>query len=178
MDSIIHFFQAMNWPAPSWDLFILLFFVVGALLYGLSLGRDRVIVILVSVYMGLAVVSNTPILNSLNFSLHINDNYVMKITFFLGIFVILFFLLSRSALLRTIGGSGAPGSWWQTILFSILQVGLLISITLSFLPANITQGLSDNTRNIFMGDYGRSAWMILPIVLMALAPKQKKAELV
>lgn len=177
MDPIIQYFQHLNWSAPTWDLFILLFFVVGALLYGLSLGRDRVIVILVSVYMALAVVSNTPILSQLNLSFHVNDNYVLKITFFLGIFVVLFFLLSRSALLRTIGGSNAPGSWWQTIVFSILQVGLLISITLNFLPKEVTQGLSDQTKNIFMGDYGRSAWMILPIVLMALAPRQKKPEL-
>ena len=163
----------MNWAAPTWDIFILLFFVIGALLYGLSLGRDRVIVILVSVYMGLAVVNNTPALNNLNLSLHVNDNYVLKISFFLGLFVILFFLLSRSALLKTIGGSGAPGSWWQTIVFSILQVGLLISITLNFLPANMTQGLSEGTRQIFMSDNGRSAWMILPIVFMIIAPKQK-----
>ncbi|MBI5655197.1 hypothetical protein HZC53_06125 [Candidatus Uhrbacteria bacterium] len=176
MGSIVQFFQGMNWSAPTWDLFILLFFVVGSLLYGLSLGRDRVIVILVSVYMALAVVSNTPILSSLNLSLNINENFALKITFFLGIFVALFFLLSRSALLRTIGGTGAPGSWWQTILFSILQVGLLISITLNFLPREITQGLSDSTKNIFMSDNGRSAWMILPIVLMAIAPKQKKPE--
>ena len=151
--------------------------MVGALLYGLSLGRDRVIVIMVSVYMALAVVSNTPILSSLNLSLHVNENYVLKITFFLGIFVVLFFLLSRSALLRTIGGSNAPGSWWQTIVFSILQVGLLISITLNFLPKEITQGLSDQTKNIFMSDNGRSAWMILPIVLMAIAPRQKRPEI-
>ncbi len=176
MGEISSFFYSINWSAPTWDLFILLFFVIGALLYGLSLGRDRVIVILVSVYMALAVVSNTPMLASLNLSLNINENYVLKITFFLGIFVILFFLLSRSALLKTIGGSNAPGSWWQTIVFSVLQVGLLISITLSFLPKDMTQGLSEMTKNIFMSDQGKSAWMTLPILIMALAPKAKRHE--
>jgi hypothetical protein len=176
MNAVMGFFTSLNWSNPTWDLFILLFFVIGALLYGLSLGRDRVIVILVSVYMALAVVSNTPLLTSLNLSLNVNDNYVLKITFFLGIFVVLFFLLSRSALLKTIGGSNAPGSWWQTIVFSILQVGLLISITLSFLPKEMTQGLSETTRNVFMSDQGKSAWMILPILIMALAPRHKKPE--
>jgi hypothetical protein len=176
MDAVLHFLQSINWSMPTWDLFILLFFLIGALLYGLSLGRDRVIVILVSVYMALAVVSNTPVLSSINLSLHVSENFVLKITYFIGVFVILFFLLSRSALLKTIGGSNSPGSWWQTILFSILQVGLLISITLNFLPNELTQGLSDVTKQIFMSDNGRSAWMIIPIVLMALAPRQKKAE--
>jgi hypothetical protein len=176
MGQIISYFQSLNWSAPTWDLFILLFFVIGALLYGLSLGRDRVIVILVSVYMALAVVSNTPVLSGINLSFNLNDNSVLRITIFLGLFVILFFLLSRSALLRTIGTSAAPGSWWQTIIFSVLQVGLLISITLSFLPREVTQGLSDTTKLVFMGDQGRSAWMILPILLMAIAPKAKKPE--
>ncbi len=174
MSSIITYFAALNWAAPTWDIFILLFFVIGALLYGLSLGRDRVIIILVAVYMGLAVVSNTPLLTHLNFTLNVNQNSIFKITFFLGLFVIFFFLLSRSALLKTIGGTNAPGSWWQTIIFSILQVGLLISITLNFLPVNMTQGLSEGTKQIFMGDNGRSAWMILPIIFMIIAPKGKK----
>jgi hypothetical protein len=174
----MQYFQTLSWSAPTWDLFILLFFLIGALLYGLSLGRDRVIIILVSVYMALAVVSNTPVLSKINLlTLNLNDNSVLKITVFLGLFVVLFFLLSRSALLRTIGSSTAPGSWWQTILFSILQVGLLISITLSFLPKDITQGLSDGTKQVFMSDYGRSAWMTMPIFLMVIAPKPKKSEM-
>ena len=45
------FVTNINWAAPSWDLFIILFFIVAAFLYGLSLGRNRVIVILVSIYM-------------------------------------------------------------------------------------------------------------------------------
>ncbi len=174
MSAILNYFMTLNWSAPTWDLFILLFFVVGALLYGLSLGRDRVIIILVGMYMALAVVSNTPVLTSINLSLHVNDNYVLKLTFFLGIFVVLFFMLSRSALLKTIGGSNAPGSWWQTIVFSILQVGLLISITLNFLPLNMTAGLTEITKQIFMSDYGRSAWMVLPILFMIVAPKPKR----
>jgi hypothetical protein len=107
MGAIMSYFQSLNWANPSWDVFIYLFFLVGALLYGLSLGRDRIIVILVSIYMALAVVSNTPILNSINFSLKINENYVMTITYFVGLFVALFFLLSRCALLRTIGGGSS-----------------------------------------------------------------------
>ncbi len=173
MGQIVSFITSLNWSNPTWDIFILLFFIVGALLYGLSLGRDRVIVILVAIYMALAVVTNAPALSSLNVSLHLNENYVLQVSIFLGIFVVVFFLLSRSALLKTLGGSDAPGSWWQTIVFSMLQVGLLISVTLNFLPPTITQGLTQVTKNIFMSNYGRSAWLILPIVFMVIAPKGK-----
>lgn len=168
------FLAGINWTTPNWDTFILLLFVIGALLYGLSLGRDRVIVILVSVYMALAVVANAPVLRDLNLlQLSLNDNYVLKIGFFLGMFVALFFLLSRSALLHTIGSTGAPGSWWQTIVFSVLQVGLLISITLTFIPQDVTNTLTPFTRDVFLSYWGRSAWLILPVVFMAIAPRSK-----
>ncbi|MBU1348702.1 hypothetical protein KJ781_01380 [Patescibacteria group bacterium] len=174
MDAVIGYLTSLNWNNPGWDGFILLFFVVGALLYGLSLGRDRVIVILVGIYMSLAVVTNAPALTNLQFDVNISENAVVRISVFLGVFVVLFFLLSRSALLRTLGRSGAPGSWWQTIVFSILQVGLLISVTLTLLPPEMTQGLTDVTKQIFMSDKGRTAWLILPILIMAIAPKQKE----
>lgn len=173
MSSVVSFLTSLNWANPTWDIFILLFFLVGALLYGLSLGRDRVIVILVGIYMALAVVTNAPVLNSLRVALNVNENYVLQISLFLGIFVIVFFLLSRSALLKTIGGSNAPGSWWQTIVFSVLQVGLLISVTLNFLPSDMTKSLTEITKQTFMSDQGRSAWLILPIIFMIFAPKQK-----
>lgn len=176
MSAVISYLTSLNWQNPTWDVFILLFFVVGALLYGLSLGRDRVIVILVGIYMALAVVTNAPALSTLNVALNLNENYVLRISLFLGIFVVVFFLLSRSALLKTIGRSGAPGSWWQTIVFSVLQVGLLISVTLNFLPREMTQGLTEVTRNIFMSDQGRSAWLILPILFMIVAPSQKQDQ--
>ncbi|MEO5927427.1 MAG: hypothetical protein ABIO72_01870 [Patescibacteria group bacterium] len=177
MGAVISYLTSLNWQNPTWDVFILLFFVVGALLYGLSLGRDRVIVILVGIYMALAVVTNAPALTNLNLALNLNENYVLRISLFLGVFVVVFFLLSRSALLKTIGRSNAPGSWWQTIIFSILQVGLLISVTLNFLPKEMTQGLTEVTRNIFMSDQGRSAWLILPIVFMILAPTDRSSRL-
>ncbi|MCW1892430.1 MAG: hypothetical protein KIH65_004300 [Candidatus Uhrbacteria bacterium] len=169
----MNFLNQINWSVPTWDLFIAILFAVGALLYGLSMGRDRVIVILISVYMALAVVGNAPILRDINaFQISLNGNYAIKIGFFLGAFLVLFFLISRSALIRTIGSNSAPGSWWQTLAFSILQVGLFISIGLSFLPTDLSSHLTPITREIFLSYWGRSAWLILPIVFMAIAPKQ------
>ena len=38
----------LNFASPTWDLFIILFFVVVSLLYGMSLGRDRILAIIVA----------------------------------------------------------------------------------------------------------------------------------
>ncbi len=50
----------LDWNNPSWDLFLVLFFLVGALLYGLSLGKDRIIAIMVSIYMAVAIIQVLP----------------------------------------------------------------------------------------------------------------------
>jgi len=162
------FVANINWAQPTWDLFIILFFVVAALIYGLSLGRDRVIVILVSVYMALAVVNSAPFIGNFQADIGLNQFFVFRVSAFVVVFVALFFLMSRSALLSTVAGSDAPGSWWQVLLFSFLHVGLLISITLSFLPPAASSGLAPLTQSLFVKDVARFVWIIAPIAAMIL----------
>lgn len=149
----------VNWATPTRDIFIIIFFVVAVFLYGLSLGRDRVLVVLVSIYMALAVVANAPFLTSLP------GNFAVKAGTFLGVFLLLFFLISRTALTR-IFGNLAAGRLWQVLLFSVLQVGLLISVTLSFLPAEATAHLHPLTVRVFVSEMGRFTWIAAPIVAM------------
>lgn len=162
-----------DWSNPTWDLFIILFFVVAALLYGLSLGRDRIVVILVSIYMALAVVNAAPYIKDLETTISFNQAFAFKVSTFLGLFVILFFLLSRSALLRVFG-EGSRGAWWQVILFSFLHVGLLISIVLSFVPPEVNDHLAPLTRQIFTTEAARFAWILLPILAMAVVRNKEE----
>jgi len=160
--------SSFDFSKPSWDLFIVLFFVVAALLYGLSLGRDRIIVILVSIYMSLAIVNTAPFLPNIETSIIVNDVVILKISTFLGVFIALFFLLSRSGLLKTIASGDEKGSWWQVMLFSILHVGLLISVTLTFLPDNvIADKFTPFTQMMFIGDWARFLWIIAPVIAMS-----------
>ena len=169
------FLTNINWAQPNWDLFIILFFVVAAFLYGLSLGRDRVIVILVSIYMGLAIVNTAPYLNDFSAEVSFNNASIFKVTIFLGIFIALFFLLSRSALLHTIAASDSPGRWWQSILFSFFHVGLMISIVMAYLPKDIVNNVSAGMRNLFISDPAKFFWLVAPIVVMVLIRKGKKS---
>ncbi|MBI3573193.1 MAG: hypothetical protein HY092_03265 [Candidatus Kerfeldbacteria bacterium] len=175
-----NFVANINWAQPSWDLFIILFFVVAALLYGLSLGRDRVIVILISVYMALAVVNTAPGIGNFQADIGLNQFFVFRVSTFVIVFIALFFLMSRSALLSTVASSDSGGSWWQTILFSFLHVGLLISITLSFLPPSASSHLAPLTQSIFVKDTSRFLWIVAPILAMIVlkggAAEKKKLK--
>ncbi len=162
------FVASVDWAHPSWDLFIILFFVVAALLYGLSLGRDRVIVILISVYMALAVVNSAPGIGNYQADIGVDQFFVFRVSAFVVVFVALFFLMSRSALLATVASSDKAGSWWQVLFFSFLHVGLLISITLSFLPPSASAHLAPLTQKIFVQDTSRFLWIVAPILAMIL----------
>ncbi len=157
----------INWAAPTWDLFIWIFFAVASLLYGLSIGRDRIIVIMVGLYMALAIVGNTPFLR--DFSAQINvQGFGFKFSIFIGLFVFFFFMLSRSALSEALSGVKQKGSFAQVVIYSVLHIGLLISIVLSFLPTQSHYVLTEFTRSAFVSDMARFLWLILPIVAMIL----------
>ena len=161
---------SFNFQSPTWDMFIILFFLVASFVYGLTLGRDRIIMILIAIYITLAVVGAAPFMDQLiPPDANPNNVFMYRIALFLGAFVALFFLLSRSAILRALARSDAPGEWWQIVVFSILHVGLLISITLSFIPEEYYGQLSQMTRDWFVGEGAVFFWVIAPIAAMTLA---------
>ncbi len=174
MTSFLQSFVTLNFSNPSWDLFILIFFVVVSLLYGLTLGRDRIVVVLVSIYMALAVIQNAPFLKNLTATVTLGQSFAFRITIFLGIFLVLFFLLSHSGLVKILGHGSGRGSWWQVMLFSFLHVGLLLSVVLSFLPADAQSGLAPITRTIFVSDIAKFAWILAPILVMTIVKEEKK----
>jgi len=67
--------------------------------------------------------------------------------------------------MRTFGNM-ANGSWFQVFLFSIFHVGLLVSITLSFLPPDAVGHLAPITRTIFASDWAKFAWIVAPVASM------------
>lgn len=165
--------QYVNFQNPTWDTFLFVFFLIAALLYGVSLGRDRIIVILVSIYMALAVVQAIPdfVLN-----VTINQNFAFQMTAFIALFIILFFLLSRSALLNTLGEGRHRGGIIEVIVFSFLHVGLLISIAMGFLPGDFVSKFSPLTITIFTNEWAKLIWIIAPIAAMILLGRRDEDD--
>lgn len=166
-----NFLQHIDWTRPTWDLFIILFFIVAAFLYGLSLGKDRIIVILVSIYTSLAIVEHAPLVNNQGFQDMINNFvsqfFVFQISAFLVVFIALFFVITRSALMKTIASSDTAGPWWQVLLYSVLHVGLIISIILSYIPKESIEGvLAPLTQRVFTTDLAQNIWIIGPVAAM------------
>lgn len=166
MSAALDWFSSIDWSNPSWDVIVLLFFVGGALLYGMAMGRSRIIVILMSIYITSAIANAVPWDRFFSGSISVNNALVLQAGTFIVLLIALFFLISRSAVGRVIGDSG--GKWWHVILFSFLQIGLIISVIMSFLPDQFLANFSDLTREIFTSDIGKIVWLVMPIAGMLL----------
>ncbi|MBU0732434.1 hypothetical protein KKC88_06175 [Patescibacteria group bacterium] len=155
-------FKNLDYNNPTWDMMLVGFFVVGALLYGLSLGRDRIISILMSIYIALAVTAALP---DVIVNVNLQGGFAFQITTFLAVFVGMFFLMSRMALSRSLS-LNSDGGIIQTVVFSFLHVGLIIAVAMSFMPPEILSKFSPLTIEIFTNQWAYFGWIIAPIVAM------------
>ena len=71
--------STLGWASPSWDIMLILFFIVAAVVFSMSFGRRRVIVLLFSIYISLAVVNTLPYLENIFSSNWIDKLFAVKI---------------------------------------------------------------------------------------------------
>ena len=167
-------FLGIDWSNPTWDVVILLFFIISVLIYSFTLGRDRIVAILVSTYLAWAVAINFPYTNELTELIKQSGIGLWQVSSFLIVFILLFFFLSRSRMIQGLSTFG--GSWWQVIIFSLLQVGLMTSIILSLLSDASLTHLSPFTKIIFLDDLGRFCWTVLPILALVFFDKKPRRK--
>jgi len=168
---ILNVINSISWTTPSWDLFVVIFFVVTIFLYGFTLGKDRIIVIMLSTYITLALIKGMPAsAGDFLASVKIGGSEIGQSGAFLAIVVVLFFLLSRSVAASVFEG-GSRGSWGEIIMLSFLQAGLLVSVAISFLPLEITENFSLLIKSVFIDGVAPSIWLVAPILAVVFFSK-------
>lgn len=163
-NTLVHNF---NWHSPSWDLFILLFWAVASVFYAFASGRGRVISLLMSLYIAKLLVLQAPWLTSaLNQKLPSGLSSLQQLVSFLIIFIVLFILLSRYAF-RTSADGRHFGSIIFTLMFAVLQIGLLINTILSYMSP--TPGtFSPLIGLLFISNTANFIWLILPLIYLII----------
>src|SRR6266513_2645689 len=109
------FLTGLDVNSPNWDLFIFLFFIVATFVYGFTLGRSRIMVLLISTYMALAVTKAAPFLGTTDVTVGSNPFFIVKITAFLATMLLIFFFMSNSALRRAFAAVDIQGKVWQIV---------------------------------------------------------------
>lgn len=156
-----------NWHSPSWDLFIFLFWGVASAFYAFSSGRGRIISLLMSLYIAKLFVLEAPWLTSqVNQRLPGTLSSIQQLVSFLVIFIILFVLLSRYAF-RTSADGRRFGSIIFTLVFAVLQIGLLINTILNYL-APAPGSFSPLVSFIFISSAANFIWLVAPLIYLII----------
>lgn len=166
------FLAGLDFNTPSWDLFIFLFFIIATFVYGFTLGRSRIMVLLVSTYMALAVVHAATLPGSVlggsttqSVTIGSSPFFIVQITAFIGLMLLIFFFLSNSALRRAFAAADIQGKPWQIVAFSVAHAGLLVACVLSFIPQE-SASLMGFTESVFGSPTALFFWTLAPIILM------------
>src|SRR5687767_12488000 len=96
--NIQNLITSFNWHTPSWDLFVILAWLVASVMYASASGRGRILSVLVSLYMAKLLVLEMPFLGQkLSERVNITDYSLQQLAAFVVLFLLLFVFLGRYA---------------------------------------------------------------------------------
>lgn len=162
----------------SWDWMIILIFLIVAFVYALSMGKNRLVVVILGTYFSFMLTKSVP-WSELGFAgIKEAPSSTVQVFIFLAIILGFYFLIPHSALSSALRLRGrSRSSWWQALVLSILQIGLILSIAISFLTGKIVAGLSPLAKTIFVGPLVQFLWLLLPLlVIMFLRRRRHEIE--
>jgi hypothetical protein len=153
--------------SPSWDLFIILFFVI-LTVYGLLLGRGRVFNILINAYVGLVIATELGGIAFDYLSGVASIQHSVGLSVFgakVLIFAAVIFILTMKSELSGANDDASASSFY-TAGYGFLAAGLILSSILSFMSeadrANMFS--SSNLASMVFSYY--YLWLIGPIIFI------------
>lgn len=171
LEHLKYLVNTFNWHSASWDLFIILFWLVASTMYAFAAGRGRILSILVSIYMAKLLVIEAPFLGTaVSKQLNITALSLQQLAAFTVLFIVLFVFLARYAF-KTAADGRQLASIPFSLVFAVLQIGLLINIVLTMLPPNIQQNFGELIHFVFIQNPASFVWLILPVAFIVLLGK-------
>ncbi|HCC83870.1 TPA: hypothetical protein DEP96_03400 [Candidatus Uhrbacteria bacterium] len=133
------------------------------LLYNYTIGKYRIIMLLVALYLAGAVIMLAPVLKMLQTLVPIPSLWLS-----LGLLAVMTalttFVLARSTFFDDVYNPHG----WRIAVYSLLQVIVVVVILVTMLPLAVTGDLSPNFARVFMDPIIRSILILAPLVTMAL----------
>jgi hypothetical protein len=138
--------------------------IVALILYGLSVGRTRALVSLLSIYVAYVITVLFPYIGWLTGKIPSSYQAMVGIGLFIALYGVTFGILSGSLLKGrlTLGEI----SLWQVVVISIVQIGLLASICLSLLSTEAGIRVMGPLYRWFGGQHALWAWAVASLLIM------------
>ena len=157
----------------SLDFLAVIFFLVVMLLIAFSLGRNRIVVAIISTYLAAFIYLILPWSNQIRAWLSLEQVFWVN----LGIFA-LAWLICYSVLVSSVLRSRASlgdSSVLIVLLLSIVETGFLFSIAIALLKVGELLALSPVLLKYFGATGAAFAWMLLPLVVFLFLKRRRSA---
>ena len=141
----------------SQDIMLVLFVALVSFVYGMLIGKYRLMTVLINTYVSFAIISVVP---------HkIFPDYTMEL---LAFFIILILLTVFNKRFFDLSFTGSGSSFlWRVFSMSFLQIVLLLSITFSITPKKVALTYVSSTAYAYLTKgWSPLVWMALPLVYM------------
>jgi hypothetical protein len=143
-------------------LFLVLLFV---LLYGMSIGKTRVLVSLLSIYVAFMIATLFPFLDALSgISKFPMDDSLARVFVFFAAFITSFLVLDGSSLRHRMIISEM--AFWHVLPISMIQIGFMASIVLYFMPIESLPEAVRGIHQYFGTEKAVFIWSVAAIVLL------------
>ncbi|HXV27175.1 MAG TPA: hypothetical protein VD862_04100 [Candidatus Paceibacterota bacterium] len=142
-------------------------------LYGISVGKTRAILSLLSIYVAYALTLLFPSTQWLEQLAPENDRPLVLTGLFVVLYLAVFGLLNLSVLKRrlTLGELSIP----KVLLVSVVQIGLLASVTVSLLPPELTNETLDILKPYLAGRGALFGWAVLAVVILPFMREKRRS---
>ena len=145
------------------DITLLAVIIIASLLFGLFIGRFKLVTVLINIYIAFALLATVP-------EKYLVD-YNYRLIFFYAALVIL--TLAGRKLFEIYISSSGSGFMWRVFAMSFLEVVFLLSITLAILPKKIALGyVSPNAYQYLASADWRFVWMVVPLIFIFIIHKR------
>lgn len=139
------------------DVSLVLIILLASFLFGMLVGRNRIMAVLISTYVSFALISVVPGT--------IWPDYSYKFFAFIGILAAL--TLANKRFLDVYFSGTGSSFLWKIFFISFLEVVLILSIGLSFLPAKEALSyVSQSAYGYLVLGWSKIFWMVAPLIFM------------
>lgn len=149
---------------PTWDILLLLFFFAAVFIYGLIVGRNRIIVLLLASYPAALINEYLPYPKNLLTNLNIAQSLFLKSFSFFILTLIIFWVLGKSGFSR----KEISKKTGQVLFLSFINVGLWANMVFGYalaLKPEIVK-LAPLNQLLFGLDSAHFIWLAIPILML------------
>ncbi len=167
-------FGSAGFPKLNYGWLVALFFVFVIFLVGLSLGRSRILLSLICLYVAAFLELHFIYFGKLRELLKSLPEFWLHIGLFLIFFIISLLILNRSALKHSL--TLRETSFFPIILIVILEIGFLASLIIAYLPSEISGSWPAAVIKFFGTQNAQFWWALAPLVILIFLKRKKESS--